>query len=99
MLNLDDLPGSAATLICHADAARERDEVLMIAEIFLACTHPDFLMSPAATRLLQPGLRIAVAEFLREVLIDGLTEHQRASLFTWAQEKMLARPGLPRSGG
>jgi hypothetical protein len=98
MLRQDDLPASAAALMRRADAHSGSDEALMIAQIFLSSAHPDFLISPAAVRLLHPELRAMIAGFLQEVLIDGLNEQQRNCLFAWAQAKMLAGPGAPRHG-
>lgn len=88
---------STGTLIRHVEEHGGTEEALVILEIILACTHPDFVMSPANASLLPADLREAIADFLRTVLLKGLSEAQRGSLFSWAQRKMMAGPEAPRA--
>jgi hypothetical protein len=87
------LPQSAARLVNYVDANGGTDDATLLLEIVLASSHPDFVMSLASARLLPLELREAVCDFVRYVLIDGLTPSHQQSLFLWAQRKMLAGPG------
>lgn len=88
---------SAAPLIRHVEEHAGTADALIVLEIILACTHPDFVMSPANAAFLPAAVRRQVVEFLRSVLLDGIPEEQRASLFSWAQREMMAGPGVPRA--
>jgi|GEM_PF-3427948 len=92
-----EMHDGAVTLIRHVEEHGGTDDALVILEIILACTHPDFVMSPASAAFLPANLREAVADFVRIVLLEGLSEAQRGSLFSWAQRKMMAGPGAPRA--
>lgn len=88
-----ELPLSAARLVDYVDAHGGTDDAMLLLEIVLASSHPDFVTSLASASLLPLELREAVCDFVRYVLIDGLTASQQQSLFSWAQHKMLAGPG------
>jgi hypothetical protein len=91
-----EFPLSAARLVDYVDAHGGTDEAMLLLEIVLASSHPDFVMSLASARLLPLELREAVCDFVRYVLLDGLTASKQQSLFSWAQRKMLAGPGSTR---
>lgn len=91
-----EMHGGAVTLIRYVEEHGGTDDALVILEIILACTHPDFVMSPASAAFLPADLREAVADFMQTVLLDGLSEAQRGSLFCWAQREMMAGAGAPR---
>lgn len=86
----------AVTLVRHVEEHGGSENALVILEIILACTHPDFVMSPASAALLPGHLRDAIVNFMRIVLLEGLEEAQRGYLFSWAQRKMMAGHGTPR---
>jgi len=92
MPHQNDLPDSALALVAYVDQHARSEASLIIIEVVLASTHPDFVMSLVSACGLPSAVRRSIAGYLNHVLIHGLTDDERQTLFAWAQEKMLAGP-------
>jgi hypothetical protein len=92
MVEPHTLPQPVSALMTYVERGQRTEVTYAVLEIILASCHPDFVMSLATARLLSPALRMAIADYLRHVLIHGLDDGQQTFLFNWAQDKMLAAP-------
>jgi hypothetical protein len=85
------LPDSVRALMAYTDDVASNDYAEFVVEVLLAGTHPDCMVSIAAAAFLPPRVRSVVADFVRDVLVDGLGHAQRRAVHAWALNWWMAR--------
>jgi hypothetical protein len=83
--NQINLPDSVVTLMAYVDDAGWTEEAELIVRILMSSVHPDVESSVAMAALLPRTLRLHVARFLSDILVDGLGDEQRHTIFSWTQ--------------
>jgi hypothetical protein len=79
------LPDSVTALMTYVDDAGWTEHAELVVQIIMSSVHPDLESSIATAAFLPQSVRMNVAGFLSEILIDGLSDEQRHAIFLWSQ--------------
>jgi hypothetical protein len=80
-----NLPNSVVTLMAYVDNAGWTEEAELIVQLMMSSVHPDVESPVAATVFLPRSVRINVADFFSEILVEGISDEQRHAIFSWTQ--------------
>lgn len=80
-----NLPDSVVTLMAYVDDAGWTEQAELIVHVIMSSVHPDVEASVATAAFLPRTLRLHVAKFLNDILVNGLSDEQRHTIFSWAQ--------------
>ncbi|MCS0584310.1 hypothetical protein NX784_22220 [Massilia pinisoli] len=73
------------TLMAYVDDAGWTEQAELIVHIVMSSVHPDVESSVATAAFLPRTVRLHVAKFLSDILVDGLSDEQRHAIFSWTQ--------------
>jgi len=80
-----NLPDSAVALMAYVDDAGWTEQAELVVHVIMSSVHPDVEASVATAAFLPRTLRVHVAKFLNDILVDGLSDEQRHTIFSWTQ--------------
>lgn len=79
------LPDSVVALMTYVDEAGWTEHAELVVQIMMSSVHPDVESSVATAAFLPRSVRMDVAGFLSEILVEGLSDEQRNAIFSWTQ--------------
>jgi hypothetical protein len=71
--------------MAYVDDAGWTEHAELIVQIVMSSVHPDVESSVATAAFLPRSVRLHVANFLSDILENGLSNEQRHTIFSWTQ--------------
>lgn len=85
MLDQKNLSASVVALMAYVNETGWTEEAELVVQIMMSSVHPD-IESPVATATFLPrSVRLNLADFLKQILLEGISAEHRHQIFSWTQ--------------